>query len=107
VDDAIAHHDILICPYEEASQSGIIAEAQADGMPAVVTPVGGLAEQIGYGLAGWPAATATAADLSLAIRKAIEDNATYHKKSAAALRMVGQTIGATPWAEIVQDMTKA
>lgn len=38
--------DILALPYTEASQSGVVAYAIARGLPIVVTPVGGLPEQI-------------------------------------------------------------
>jgi glycosyltransferase involved in cell wall biosynthesis len=51
--------DVVLAPYLEASQSGVVALALAHGKPCVVTPVGGLPEQIGCGEAGWIAKAVT------------------------------------------------
>ncbi|AWV20895.1 hypothetical protein RADP37_00257 [Roseomonas mucosa] len=37
----------VVLPYREASQSGVLSQALALGVPVVATPVGGLAEQFG------------------------------------------------------------
>jgi len=38
--------DVLVLPYREASQSGVVALAMAYGLPVVVTPIAGLQEQV-------------------------------------------------------------
>jgi glycosyltransferase involved in cell wall biosynthesis len=44
----INSHDLLVFPYMEASQSGIIPLATQYGKPVVVLPVGGLPEQVNH-----------------------------------------------------------
>jgi glycosyltransferase involved in cell wall biosynthesis len=39
-------HDVVALTHTEASQSGVVAVAFAQGLPVVVTPVGGLVEQV-------------------------------------------------------------
>lgn len=48
----IAASDVVVLPYTEASQSGVAPVAHAMGVPVVVTPVGGLAEQVRDGIDG-------------------------------------------------------
>lgn len=55
-DDQIASifqaHDVVVLSHLEASQSGVVAAAFAQGVPVVVTPVGGLAEQVQHNETG-------------------------------------------------------
>ena len=44
--EEISSSDLVIFPYTEASQSGTIPICRALGKPVVVTPVGGLNEQV-------------------------------------------------------------
>ncbi len=55
----IAAADAVVLPYREASQSGVVALAHALGVPVVVTPLGGLAEQVRDGVDGAVASAAT------------------------------------------------
>ncbi len=44
--DIIDNHDILICPYVSASQSGVVALSHGRATPVAVFPSGGLADQV-------------------------------------------------------------
>jgi glycosyltransferase involved in cell wall biosynthesis len=44
-----AASDVLVLPYRSASQSGVLPQALAAGLPVVATEVGGLAEALGRG----------------------------------------------------------
>jgi glycosyltransferase involved in cell wall biosynthesis len=59
--------DAVVLPYTEASQSGVTSQAYAAGLPVVVTPVGGLAEQVVPNQTGIIAAAATAEALAAAM----------------------------------------
>jgi glycosyltransferase involved in cell wall biosynthesis len=48
----IKHSDVVVLPYVEASQSGIIPLATSLRRPVVITPVGGLSEQVQQGVNG-------------------------------------------------------
>jgi glycosyltransferase involved in cell wall biosynthesis len=60
-----AEADALVAPYTESSQSAAVAAAFGCGLPAVVTPVGGLAEQIEPGTTGIIAAMEAILDVQL------------------------------------------
>ncbi len=49
----LAEHDILILPYREASQSGVLTLGISAAIPMVITRVGGLPEQLGPEEAIW------------------------------------------------------
>lgn len=65
--------DIIVLPYLESSQSGIIASAFAAGVPAIGTPIGGLPEQITHGVNGLIAADTSPAALASEIRRLAGD----------------------------------
>lgn len=49
----LAEHDILILPYREASQSGVVTLGISSAIPMIVTKVGGLPEQLTDNEAVW------------------------------------------------------
>lgn len=51
--DLIKSHDVILCPYQDASQSGIVAQALELGTKVAVINSGGLAEQIQQGARGF------------------------------------------------------
>jgi glycosyltransferase involved in cell wall biosynthesis len=104
VDRLFAEHDVIVCPYTEASQSGVLPEAFSIGIPAVVTPVGALPEQIGFGRAGWLASSATSKDLTVAMETALDCRTDYPDKSAEALCLVSARPGEAGWAKVVSGV---
>lgn len=64
--------DVVVLPYREASQSGIVPQALACGVPIVATPVGGLTEQVLPGRGGILATTITPRALSNAMAETLE-----------------------------------
>lgn len=71
IESIIKSADVIVCPYTEASQSGIIPLAHASGIPVVVTPVGGLIEQIVADRDGVVAADCTPQHVAAAIDRAL------------------------------------
>lgn len=74
--------DLMILPYREASQSGVIALAEAAGIPVVATPVGGLIEQVRDGVNGVLARDMTAAAVAEAIERLLSDGDLFRRCAA-------------------------
>lgn len=51
--EAFAAADVVLLPYRQASQSGVLLLAYGFGRPVVVYPVGGLPEAVEDGVTGW------------------------------------------------------
>jgi glycosyltransferase involved in cell wall biosynthesis len=66
----ITNSDVVVLPYLEASQSGIIPVALSSNRPIVITPVGGLIEQIEDGINGVVSKGITPQALAAALNKA-------------------------------------
>ncbi|MDD1529835.1 hypothetical protein C7U92_06985 [Bradyrhizobium sp. WBOS7] len=76
--------DIVVAPYRGASQSAVLATSGAAGIPAIVTPVGGLAEQVLHEQTGLVAAAPTPAALAAALSRLVDDEALRLRCGAAA-----------------------
>ena len=85
-----ASADVIVLPYLESSQSGIVASAFAAGVPAIATPIGGLPEQITDGINGLIAADTSPTALAQAIRRLAEDDALLSHLRQGALHTVQQ-----------------
>jgi glycosyltransferase involved in cell wall biosynthesis len=70
LDDLFASHHLVVTPYRSASQSGVIPLASSAARPSVVTPVGGLPEQVTDGVDGVVAAGVSPTALADAIAHA-------------------------------------
>lgn len=84
----LAAADLVVLPYREATQSGIVPQALAMGVPVVATPVGGLTEQLAAG-GGLIAREASAPAFAEAVAAALEP-ATLEALRSAALRAAEQ-----------------
>lgn len=100
VDTLLDRHDVLVCPYIEASQSGALSEALYHGVPSLVTPVGALPEQIGFGRAGWVAQSTSAHGLREAIRMVLADPDTIRRATREANAMVAPP-RSDAWGDVV------
>lgn len=81
-----ARHDLAVVTHTETSQSGVVAAAYGAGLPVVVTPAGGLVEQVVPGVTGLIAAATMPAAVAAAIRSLADDRgllATLRKGVAA------------------------
>lgn len=96
-DALIDAHDIVLAPYIEASQSGVVAQALARGRPVIATPVGALAEQIQYGAAGWLAEAVTPQAFAAATAAALANTTQRAEKSAAALALAQGAWASGAW----------
>ncbi|MFA6964007.1 glycosyltransferase family 4 protein [Bosea sp. (in: a-proteobacteria)] len=101
IEDLIDSHDIMICPYRDASQSGSVAEALYAGMPSLVTPSGGLAEQIGHGAAGWIAPSATPEAIAATIEDCLEHRDGYAARSASTAAFARAELAINVWPDIL------
>ncbi|EWY41339.1 lipopolysaccharide biosynthesis protein [Skermanella stibiiresistens SB22] len=71
--------DLVVLPYREASQSGVLVLAEAAGLPVVGTPTGALVEQIVPGVNGLIAAGVSGEALAASIAKLLDDPALYRR----------------------------
>lgn len=103
--------DVLVLPYIEASQSGVLMSGFAAGLPAVATPVGGLTEQVRSGSNGLLARAVTAEAFAAAVAALMSDAQLYARCSLGAIASaadafsVGRTADAILHASrIIRDM---
>ncbi|MSP43780.1 MAG: glycosyltransferase family 1 protein [Alphaproteobacteria bacterium] len=82
--------DLIVLPYLESSQSGVIASAFAAGVPAIGTPIGGLPEQITHGVNGLVAANTSPSALASEIRRLARDRDLLETLKAGALETARQ-----------------
>lgn len=95
-------HDVLLCPHDEASQSGLICEALVHAMPSVVTPVGALPEQIGFGKAGWITTDMSPQALARQIDNILQGTSDYRAASAGCAEVLDEARTASTWSRTLE-----
>jgi glycosyltransferase involved in cell wall biosynthesis len=73
IDSIFSRYDVAVVPSTEASQSGVIATAHGHGLPAIVTPVGALPDQVDRGETGLVASSISAAAIAAEMRRYLLD----------------------------------
>jgi glycosyltransferase involved in cell wall biosynthesis len=100
VGPAFESADIVVLPYREASQSGVIATAFAGGLPVVATPVGGLVEQVKHEESGLLTDTITPEALAASIERLVVDPQLRERCGKGALMEAERTLS---WTAIAQQ----
>jgi glycosyltransferase involved in cell wall biosynthesis len=80
----LSRSDALVAAYTEASQSAAVATAYGSGMPVVVTPVGGLVEQVVPGETGVVAAETSGSAVARAMSALLDPR--FYERCAAGAR---------------------
>jgi glycosyltransferase involved in cell wall biosynthesis len=101
IEALLRNHDVLVCPYLEGSQSGVIPESLALGMPVIATPVGALPGQIGFGRYGWLAEAVTAEALAAQMKGVTEHPEKLEAVSSAILDHSSDDIGVQRWLDLL------
>jgi glycosyltransferase involved in cell wall biosynthesis len=102
----LEHHDALVLPYLEASQSGVIAAALGARLPVIATPVGGLIEQIIPGESGLFAKDTSAEAIADAIEQLVQSRELYQRcvrGATALLQTTAPAVFARALAGVVRD----
>lgn len=63
--------DVIVLPYRNITQSGVLLAAMANGLPSIVTSVGGLPEVIRASHSGWVVPSENADALAVALSQAL------------------------------------
>ncbi len=94
-------HDLLLCPYVEASQSGVIAQALSWGLPSLVMPTGALPEQIGFGQAGRVAETTDPSGYHQALAEILHHPDLLAELSRGASALLAERQADRSWIDLV------
>lgn len=102
--------DLVVAPYIEASQSGVVVTAYAAALPVLATPVGGLSEQVRHEQTGLVADVVSSQALLNGITRFIQDSALYERCSEGALREAETRLAwpaiAENFARVIQEVSQ-
>nr|WP_197060695.1 glycosyltransferase family 4 protein [Arthrobacter sp. L77] len=103
IEEVVDDFDLLILPYVEASQSGVLAVAASRGVPVVATPVGGLTEQVIASGAGILSAAVSSQSIAAAIERLLSDPCAYAAHSKAGIATAN---GSMSWGVAAEELLK-
>jgi alpha-maltose-1-phosphate synthase len=86
--DYFRRASVVVLPYIEASQSGVIPMAYSAGKPVVATTVGGLPEMVEDGRTGYVVPPGDATQLAEAVTKLLLDEPLRRRMGANAKRKI-------------------
>jgi glycosyltransferase involved in cell wall biosynthesis len=102
--ELFASADLVVLPYYSfAAQSGVLRDAYAFGVPAIVTDVGALGDTVRADGSGWVVPVGDPAALAHAIAQAANDSAARVRAGAAAAR-AGEDQGVQAVAESLRQV---
>ncbi|MCA0424971.1 MAG: glycosyltransferase family 4 protein [Proteobacteria bacterium] len=104
IDRLNLEHDVLICPYRDATQSGALAEATLLGLPSIVSPVGALPSQVDDGRAGWVMPDMTASALAEIMRRVIDRPEEVAAMSQAVLDFWKRSSEKNVWQRVIETV---
>lgn len=104
IDRLNLEHDVLVCPYRDATQSGALAEATLLGLPSIVSPVGALPSQVDDGRAGWIMADMSAAALADCMRHVIDRPKAVAAMSHAVLDFWQRSSEDRVWKRVIETV---
>jgi glycosyltransferase involved in cell wall biosynthesis len=99
--ELFSSHHLLLCPYVEASQSGVVAQAFSWSLPSLVMPAGALPEQVGHGKAGLVADTMDAAGFRRSLKAILEQPGRLAELSLAASEWLTERQSDTGWIKVI------
>jgi glycosyltransferase involved in cell wall biosynthesis len=100
--ELLSSHHLLLCPYVEASQSGVVAQAMSWAMPSLVMPTGSLPEQIGFGLAGLVAPTKDADGFRHCLQSVLERPESLTELSRTTAEWLAERQASQAWIELIE-----
>jgi glycosyltransferase involved in cell wall biosynthesis len=102
--ELFSSHHLLLCPYSEASQSGVIAEALSWAMPSLVMPRGALPEQIGHGVAGFVAQSGDAEGFRRTLEFVLDQPNSLAALSRGAAALLVAHRSEDEWVKLIERM---
>ncbi|MEL0326862.1 MAG: glycosyltransferase [Burkholderiaceae bacterium] len=93
--------DIVLLPYTEASQSGVVVAAKTFGVPLIVSPIGGLTEQVEHRVTGLVASDVTVDAFVAAVGELLNNQ---HMYAFISSNQIKEIAASESWAHLVTSI---